>query len=101
LSELYPDADKALVKYFLQWDASKGYNLAEVRREIERVLPNWYDHEVIHLTTNGQAITTGPRQINNVRDTVEQYLEKQIDEKDPLRNKLLERARLLLMQEGY
>jgi exonuclease SbcD len=101
LSDLYRDADKALVKYFLQWDASKGYNLTEVRREIERVFPNWYDHEVIHLTTTGQAITSGPRQISNIRETVEMYLEKQIGEKDPLREKLLKRAKILLIQEGY
>jgi len=101
LREIYPDADKALVKYFLHWDKSKGYNLAEIRREIERAFPEWYDHEMVNLNPSGQPITTGPRQISNIRETVEMFLESQIPENDLCREKLLERAKILLTQEGY
>ena len=79
LRELYPDAERALVRYHLTYTPGVD-NLLAIQDELDRVFPRWYDRdwEVADPLGPSRAAHDLPLPHRSVRDTVFEYLEKEL-----------------------
>jgi DNA repair protein SbcD/Mre11 len=99
LRDRYPDADRALVRLHVRYQAGRD-NLEEVLRELDRIFPRWYDREWREAsevpTQGGELSRMDSRQ--NYHDTVIDYLQSELaDHAD--REALLQLAEELLARE--
>jgi exonuclease SbcD len=99
LSQRYPDAGEALVRYHVTYEAGRDI-LNEVLAEMDRVFPNWYDRswseagQLAYAEKNRE-----PERESNFRTTVLEYLEQQLQESRD-RHEVIELAETLLASEG-
>lgn len=99
LADIYPDADRALVKYTLQWDPQK-HNRDEICSDLERIFPRWYSRqfEVSGALAHADREWTAEKLLD-VHTIIRSYLDIQL-KSNPHRGQLLELANELLAEEG-
>ncbi len=101
LPALYPEAERALVRYKLHYKAGED-NLHEILTELDRIFPRWYQREWVEASELGPALTlnTAPVQ-KSFHDTVVGYLETELANHDESeRDALLKMAEQLLAEES-
>ena len=101
LPSLYPEAERALVRYKLHYKAGED-NLHEVLTQLDRIFPRWYQREWMEASELGPALTpsTAPVQ-KSFHDTVIGYLETELaNHDDETRFALLKLAEQLLAEES-
>lgn len=100
LTEQYPDAAEALVKYTLHWDAQK-HNREELCRTIEAVFPYWYDRNLLEVGQSQRQKTAFSQQnLQDVVGTVREYLTTNLAN-EPQQEALLALANEILAQEVW
>lgn len=101
LAEQYPDAEHALVRYFLHWD-SATQDRERYCREIEAIFPRWYDR--VLKDTHSGAVTEASltfQQTHDVVGTVRHYLQTVLaDRNESERAELLRLTEQLFVEEG-
>ena len=101
LPSLYPEAERALVRYKLHYKAGED-NLHEVLTQLDRIFPRWYQREWIEASALGPAMTPSgaPLQLS-FHDTVVGYLETELaNHEDDVRTGVLKLAEQLLAEES-
>lgn len=97
LVDLYPHADRALVKYTLHWDVSK-HNLDALRQAVQSVFPRWYQRDDKEIGSDDARVATlTPQRMQDVVGTVREYLGVQLTTHHH-RDELLELAEALLAE---
>src|SRR5262249_232224 len=99
LRDLYPGADRALVRYHLTYTAGL-HDLEAILREIDLIFPRWYDRSWSESgELNGQEAEPSESPIHrSTRETVLGYLESELaDHRD--RDAVLRLAEALLAEE--
>jgi exonuclease SbcD len=99
LRERYPDAERALVRYHLQYTAGED-NLEEILRELDHIFPRWYDrdwHETGALRDAHGGCSVASLQ--SFHDSVHGYLQAELMD-HPDRDQLLSMAEELLAEEA-
>ncbi len=85
LRAMYPDADRALVRYHLTYRPSVD-NLLAIQDGLDRIFPRWYDRdwqEAGAFTPTGQGqIEVAPPTHRSVRETVMDYLAAELADHD-------------------
>lgn len=98
LAQQYADSSNALVHYTLQWDPSK-HDRDILCRNIEQIFPRCYGRsfqEIGDITS--QTITFQPQKIQNVVETVREYLDLRL-KNNSHRDELIALAEALLAEE--
>ncbi|RAQ93968.1 metallophosphoesterase family protein [Thermogemmatispora tikiterensis] len=102
LPALYPDHERALVRYILHWDSST-MSVGERERlcqAIEGLFPRWYEREIRDVrsgTVTSSALTF--QQSRDVLATVRHYLDLCLkDDPEPEREAMLQLAEQLFME---
>ena len=100
LMQEYPDAENALVKYTLHWDAQK-HNREELCRVIETVFPYWYERNCPEVGQSQRQKTVFSQQnLQDVVGTVRDYLTTNLAENSQ-QEALLTLANEILAQEVW
>lgn len=96
LTERYPDAARALVKYRLEWKPGE-HNRDELVRQIESVFPRCYDSNFVEVGKAAEATRHAslPDTPMTHEQTVLHFLEKELTD-DPDRDEILQMARELV-----
>jgi exonuclease SbcD len=100
LSTIYPEADRALVRYRLHYKAGED-NLHEMLTKLDEIFPRWYQREWIEASELGPTRTPSavPAQ-KSFHDTVIDYLKHELENhEDAERDALLKLAEQLLTEE--
>ncbi len=100
LRETYPDAERALVRYHLHYDASEE-NLHQILNELDKIFPRWYDRSWTEASELGPAlnVSEGGAQ-KSFHQTVLDYLDEELCNHDETeRDSILDLARSLLAEE--
>ncbi|MGE5755400.1 MAG: metallophosphoesterase family protein [Planctomycetaceae bacterium] len=101
LRAMYPDSDRALVRYHLTYRPGVD-NLLAIQDELDRIFPRWYDrdwHEAGASTPTGPwPVEVAPPTHRGVRETVMDYLSAELADHDD-RQAVLELAGALLAEE--
>jgi exonuclease SbcD len=100
LPSIYPDADRALVKYHLKFEAGRD-NLHEILADLDRIFPRWYDRnwQEAGASANRKTNTAALPPSDSFHATVVNYLRDQLAE-HPKRKALMRLADSLLTDES-
>ncbi len=94
------EPQRALVQYTLRWQPDK-HNLDEISKAIEAVFPRWYHRDLIDASAdNAQKNSFTPQRVQDVVNTVRQYLSIQV-EGHSQRDELLALAEAMLAEEVW
>ncbi len=96
LREMYPDAERALVRYRLVWKAGE-HDRDALLRELDSIFPRWYDRDVTEAGAGARdsTHTSLPETPLDPAETVRHFLERELTE-DADREELLRLAETLL-----
>lgn len=82
LQDIYPETERALVKYRLVYRPG-DHNPDAICRDIELIFPNWYQRQIIPQGHQPRAVTFNtPANPHNVLETVQAFLKQQLQD-DP------------------
>lgn len=101
LRELYPDAERALVRYHLNYDAARD-NLHEILNQLDQIFPRWYqrDWREISQLDGSLADPGAPRLPRSFHDTVMDYVTEELSHHEETeRTALLQLVEQLLQEE--
>jgi len=99
LTDIYPEAQRALVRYKLSYDAATD-NLHEVLTRLDKIFPRWYQREWREKSKLDEGgITSGPEHAGgghkSFHDTIMDYLRAELGNHDDS-----ERDAILALAEG-
>src|SRR5262249_31789013 len=96
----YRDADRALVKYHVTFEAGKD-NLHEILADLDRIFPRWYDRDWQDASspTDCRTIPDAPSLGESFHATVASYLRSELAD-HPKRKAVLQLAERLLAEDS-
>jgi exonuclease SbcD len=79
LRERYPDAERALVRFRLTWQAGR-HDRDELLRELDKLFPRWYERDVVEAGALARASTAAslPDALSDPVQTVRHFLEREL-----------------------